>query len=73
MNFRGFDILKKDEKVVTILIDDTYDNKAILCEAVEKLNSMCLYDDQDRLVTVVIKSFPRLEGDILPKEGDKEV
>jgi hypothetical protein len=73
MNFSGFDILKKDEKVVTILIDDTYDNKAILCEAVEKLNSMCLYDDQDRLVTVVIKSFHRLEGDILPKEGNKEV
>jgi|GEM_PF-6381485 hypothetical protein len=58
MDLRGFDTINKDENIVTLLIDDSYKNNAILKEAAEKLNKMYLYDDHDRLVKVIIISSP---------------
>ncbi len=54
LNLRGFNTTNKYENVVTLLINDSYENKAIVQEAAEKLNKMYLYDEQDRLVKVKI-------------------
>jgi len=54
LNLKGFDTTNKDENVVTLLIDDSYENKAILQGAAERLNGMYLYDEQGRLVSVKI-------------------
>ena len=51
-NLKGFDATNKDENVVTLLIYDSYENKATIQEAAERLNGMCLRDEQDRLVSV---------------------
>ena len=56
LNLKGFNAINKDENVVTLLIDDSYDNNAMLQEAAEKLNEMYLYDEQDRLVKVLCHS-----------------
>ena len=55
LNLKGFDTTNKDEKVVTFLINNNYENKTILQEAVEKLNEMYLQDEQDRLAKVKIQ------------------
>jgi len=52
---KGFDSADKQENVVTILIENGYDNEAILQNAAEKLNGMALRDDQSRLVAVKIQ------------------
>ncbi len=54
LNFKGFNTTSKEENVVTLLFDDSYKNKALLKEAVERLNGMYLRDEQDRLVKVKI-------------------
>jgi hypothetical protein len=54
-NLKGFNTTNKDENVVTLLIDDSYENKAMIQVAAEKLNGMYLYDEQDRLVKVKIQ------------------
>ena len=56
LNLKGFNAENKDENVVTLLINSSYENKAILQEAAEKLNGMYLRDEQDRLVSVKIFS-----------------
>jgi hypothetical protein len=54
LNLKGFDSTNEQEKVVTLLIEDTYANKTILQQAIEKLNGMFLRDEQNRLVSVRI-------------------
>lgn len=54
LNLEGFDSTNEEEKVVTLLIEDSYANKAILQQAIEKLNSMFLRDEKNRLVSVRI-------------------
>ena len=53
-NLKGFDTTNKDENIVTLLIDDSYNNKVVLQEASEKLNGMYLRDEQKRLVSIVL-------------------
>jgi hypothetical protein len=55
LNLKGFDTTSKDENVVTLLIDENYANKAMLQEAIERLNGMYIRDEQDRLVKVKIQ------------------
>ena len=55
LNLKGFDTTNKGENVVTLLINYSYENKAMLQEAAEKLNGMYLRDGQDRLVSVKIQ------------------
>jgi len=55
LNLKGFATTNKDENVVTLLINDSYQNKAMLQQAADKLNGMYLRDEQDRLVRVKIK------------------
>jgi hypothetical protein len=55
LNLKGFDTTNKDENVVTLLISDSYENKAMLQGAAEKLNGMYLCDEKDRLVSVKIR------------------
>lgn len=50
LNLRGFDTVNKDENVVTLLMNDSYENKLMLQKAIEKLNGMCIYDEQGRLL-----------------------
>jgi len=69
VNLRGFDTLKTGERTVTLLIEDGYDNIALLKEASEKLNNMFLYDDRDQLVRVEINSKPSRESVTLPNSG----
>src|SRR5208283_5007227 len=54
LNLKGFDSTNEQEKVVTLLIEDSYANKTILQQAIEKLNGMFLRDEQNRLVSVRI-------------------
>jgi hypothetical protein len=63
LDLKGFDTTNQDEKVVTLLIDSTYDNKAMLQAAAERLNEMYLRDEQDKLVKVVIHS-PQEAGSV---------
>ena len=55
LKLKGFDTINNDENVVTILIDDSYDNITALKEAAEKLNRMYLRDEENRLVKVKIQ------------------
>jgi len=52
LNLKGSDVTSKHEITVNLLIDDGYDNLAMLQEAVEALNRMFLRDEQGRLVKV---------------------
>ena len=54
LNLKGFDSTDKYENLVTLIIRDDYDNKGQLQEAVERLNGMCLRDEQNKLVKVKI-------------------
>lgn len=54
LNLKGFDATNEQEKVVTLLIEDSYANKTILQQAIEKLNGMFLRDEQNRLASVRI-------------------
>ena len=56
LNLKGFNAENKDENVVTLLINSSYENKAILQEAAEKLNGMYLRDEQDRIVSVSLRA-----------------
>jgi len=56
LNLKGFNVANKNENIVTLLINDSYENKAILQDAAEKLNGTYLRDEQDRLVSVKISS-----------------
>ena len=56
-NINGFDAISKSEYTVTLLIQDSYELKTNLLEAIEKLNSMYMRDEQNRLVKVKIESF----------------
>ncbi len=58
LNLKGFDTTNKDENIVTLLIDDSYENKAMLLEGAEKLNGMYICDQQGRLVKVRCHSRP---------------
>jgi hypothetical protein len=60
LNLKGFDTTNKYENVVTLLINNSYENKIILQAAAEKLNGMYLRDGQDRLVNVKIEAIPLL-------------
>jgi hypothetical protein len=70
MNLKGFEATNKDENTVTLLIDDAYNNKAMLQGAAETLNNMYLCDEKGRLVKVVINSLPPYEGIARPNDGD---
>jgi hypothetical protein len=69
LNLKGFDTVNKNENIVTLLINDGYENKNMLKEAAEKLNSMYLNDEKGRLVKVVINSISLREESALPKAG----
>jgi hypothetical protein len=56
---KGFDATSKGENTVTILIDGSYEYKAMLQAAAEKLNGMALRDEQNRLVGVKIQEIAR--------------
>jgi len=58
LNLKGFDTTNKYENVVTLLINNSYENKIILQAAAEKLNGMYLRDGQDRLLNVKIEAIP---------------
>jgi hypothetical protein len=52
LNLRGFDTRSKDKNVITLLVSNSYTKTDILKQAVEKLNSMYLRDEQNRQVKV---------------------
>lgn len=54
LNLPGFDSVNNEERIVNILIEEGYVNKAALQQAVEKLNGMYLRDDQNRLLSVIL-------------------
>ncbi len=68
LNLKGFDTTNKDENAVTLLIDDSYDNKDMLQGAAEKLNGMYLRDEQYRLVSVKIM-HPHLSSPVKGEEN----
>jgi len=55
LNLTGYANTNKFENTVTLLIDEGYDSENMLKEAAERLNGMCLRDEQDRLVRVKIQ------------------
>ncbi|MBF0571197.1 MAG: helix-turn-helix domain-containing protein [Candidatus Omnitrophica bacterium] len=55
LNLKGFDKSNKHENNVSILINNNYTHKILAQEAAEKLNGMCLRDEQNRLVSVKIQ------------------
>jgi hypothetical protein len=54
LNLNGFDTIGKHELVINLLINEDDGNKVVLQQAADKLNGMCLYDEQARLVKVKI-------------------
>jgi len=56
LNLNGFDSKSKHEIVITLIINDSYSNKMVLQEAVDKLNRMFIRDEESRLLRVVILS-----------------
>jgi hypothetical protein len=54
LNLRGFASKSKDENIVTLLLNQSSD-KVMLQAAAERLNSMYLYDDQNKLVKVKLQ------------------
>ena len=54
LNLNGFDIISKRSFVVNLLVDDNFNNKKELQGAAEKLNSMYIYDEQGRVLSVNI-------------------
>jgi hypothetical protein len=60
LNLKGFDTTKKDENTVTLLIEESYDNKIALQKAIEILNGMYIRDEKGRLVKVNISSSASL-------------
>jgi len=56
LNLKGFDAKNKHEIVITLIINDGYENKAVLQEAIDKLNGMFLRDGENRLVRVKIRT-----------------
>jgi len=54
LNIKGFDAISKDELIVNLIIDENYNHKVVLQEAVERLNRMFIYDEQGRLLKVKI-------------------
>ena len=57
LNLKGFESTNKHENTVTLLIEESYDNKIMIEEAAERLNGMCLRDEQGRLVRVKIQTI----------------
>ena len=55
-NLGGFDTTSPRENTVTLLIDNTYENKDGLQGAADQLNGMYIYDDQDRLLKIKIQT-----------------
>jgi hypothetical protein len=54
LNISGIDKISKEENVVKLLIQEGYEHKNLLEQAVLRLNNMLLRDDQDRLVRIEI-------------------
>jgi hypothetical protein len=54
LNLKGFDTIEKDKNTVTLLVDDGYENKAVLEAGIERVNEMHVSDEQGRLVNVRI-------------------
>ena len=52
LNLKGFNSVDNVINITTLLIDENDANKAVLQQAMEKLNGMYLRDDQNRLVSV---------------------
>ena len=62
MNIRGFETKSKDEIVVNLIVEDSYENKTLLQEAADKLNGMFIRDEENRLVKVVIQTNKELSS-----------
>ena len=56
INFQGFNTSNHNEITVSLIIEDNYDKKPILLQAMERLNGMYLRDELDRAVKVKIES-----------------
>jgi len=56
---KGFESAGKDENIVTIMIESSYECKDMINNAAEKLNGMALRDEENRLVTVKIQEVAR--------------
>jgi len=66
LGLRGFDSINTNEKIVTLLINEDYNNKTILEAAAEKFNGMYLRDEKNRLVKLKIQT----DGSVInPKKG----
>jgi hypothetical protein len=54
LNLNGFDITSKYELVINLLVAKEDSNNSSLQQAAEKLNRMCIYDEQSRLINVKV-------------------
>jgi hypothetical protein len=54
LNVKGMDKVSREENVVKLIVEDSYEYKSLLSAAAAKLNEMYLRDEQDRLVKVEI-------------------
>jgi hypothetical protein len=59
LSLKGFDSSNKQKNNINLIITEDFKHKIILEEAIDRLNGMCLYDDQSRLVKVKIFTAPR--------------